>query len=801
MSFGHFRSKRDHYVANRIPKQKVSERLLAYMRSFQFGRQILLCVLTTLVLCLAIRAWDPPFIFVGGSRPNRDVVCMTPFTVENTSMTLEDKRSARFDTPHVYENEPQKLAQFKEVLINQVKSILTSTNYEAMPDDEKAAWHLFLPADADDHLAEESLRNFKQTLAEDQELKAFKQAIDKAFQPFAANGILLKLHPAKEGNQETIRVYDRGTSPDEAREIPARDVLVGNMYQIKDSLNWDYSKEVSELIFNWIKKCAEGDVTDVTLPPLSTLTEDREATRKSQDAAESTVKPHEIQYEPGKVIVRGGDLINKDILLLLSEEYRSFIRQISLRAQLRRATGFFLVVFAATFLINVVFYYFEKRYKIDQRDRMKNSLIVYILMILVLLCGKFLQYCTLGRYGVIEMVPLLVFAQIITIAFYWEISFIVSLLLVLILSVSSTNDIAPFLVMASTMTLSAFLARNIDQRTGILCRSFFIMAVTFVFSIGVSFLETRAHPVELLENAAFNAVWVFTAGLITEALLPFLERFCGIVTPMYLVEMGNPNNPILQTLYKRAPATYNHSIATAVIAENAAKEIGAQAGLVRVGAYFHDIGKAIRPEYFTENQIPGEDPHAGLKPKKSAEIIISHIKDGVSMAENNYKLPRQVVDLIKQHHGTFPVTYFYEKAKQECQRNGEPEIPLDEFRYPGPIPQTKEAAILMIADAIESASRSMKDADKGNLRNMLHSIVQKRIQDGQFNECGLTLGEIQKVEASVLTTVLSMNHQRIKYPGQDEIKNDPDDAAPVSEEPKQAPDVSQKDQEENPKEA
>ncbi|MBQ6158653.1 MAG: HDIG domain-containing protein [Thermoguttaceae bacterium] len=773
--FGHFRSKRDNYIANRMPEPSLYQRVLAGMRDFQIGKRLLLCLLITLFLCITIKAWDPPFVFVGGSRPNRDVVCMTPFSVENTSMTREDRRSARFDTPHVYENEPHKLAQFKEVLVNRVKSILTSTNYEAMPEDEKAAWSLFLPGDADDQQAGESLRHFKETLAEDQELKAFKEAIDKAFQPYVANGILLKLHPAKEGNQETIRVYNSGSSPEEAREIPARDVLVGNMYQIKDSLNWDYPKEMSELIFNWIKKCAEGDVTDPTLPPLSTLTEDRDATRKAQDAAERGVPPHEVQYEPGKPIVHGGDVINDDILVLLAAEYRSYINQMPLREQLRRATGFFLVVFAATFLINVVIYYFERtKYKAAQEGNLRTALIVFISIAIVLLVGKFLQHYTLGRYGELEIIPLLVFTQVITIAFFWEIGFIVSLLLVLILSISSTNDIAPFLVMTSAISLSAFLARNIEQRTEILCRSFLVMIEIFIVTVGISFLETRAHSNEIFKQAVFNAAWVFAAGLITEAVLPFLERYCGILTPMRLVEMGNTSNPILRSLYNRAPATYNHSIATAVIAENAAKEIGAQTGLVRAGAYFHDIGKAIRPEYFTENQAPGEDPHAGLKPKKSADIIISHIKDGVSMAETTYRLPRQVVDLIRQHHGTFPVTYFYDKAKQQSEQNGEPEIPLAEFRYPGPVPQTKEAAILMIADAIESASRSLKDADKSKLRNILHSIVQKRIDDGQFNECGLTLSEIQKVEASILTTVLSMNHQRIKYPGQDEDEKDPD---------------------------
>ena len=770
--FGQFRSKRDNYVAAKIPKTGISERVQAYIKNFCLVKRVILCSLISLILCLAARAWDPPFTFVGGSRPNRDIVCMVPFTVENTSMTLEDRRSARFDTPHVYVNDPQKLAQFKEVLVNRVKSILTSTTFDAMSDDEKAAWRLFLNPDADADQAEDALHKFKETLAEDPELKAFKGAIDKAFQPYAANGILLKLHPAKEGNQEIIRIYNADTSPSDAREVPARDVLVGNMYQIKDSLNWDYSKEISELIFNWIKKCAEADFVDLTLPNLSTLTEDLDATRKAQDEAESQVKPHDIEYEPGKTIVRGGELINTDIITLLREEHRALIRHQKLRSELRRALGFFMVVFAATFLINIIIFSFAHRRQSDRKSEIRIAISVYFLMILVLLLGKILQHYTSGEYGLLEIIPLLVFTQVITIAFYWEIGFIISLLLVLIFSILSTNDIAPFLVMTGTMTLSAFLSRNVEQRTGVICRSLAIMPVTFLISVGVSFLETCSLPSELFKSAALNAAYVFVAAVITEAILPVLERCFGILTPMRLVELGNPSHPILQELNTKAPATYNHSMATAMIAENAAREIGAQTRLVRVGAYFHDIGKVIRPEYFTENQIPGVNPHEALKPKKSTEIIISHIKDGVSMAEKNYNMPQQIVDLIRQHHGTFPVTYFYDKARTECERSGEPEISIDEFRYPGPVPQSKEAAILMIADAFESASRSMKDADKGNLRNMLHNIVQRRIQDGQFDESGLTLGEIQKIEKSVLSSVLAMNHQRIKYPGQDETKKD-----------------------------
>lgn len=750
---GHLR-KRDEYVAARIQPQGLFAEVQSFFKGFQVCKRLLLCALTSFLLCLTIRAWNPPFTFIGGVSPERDIICMTPFSIDSPSMTKEDKDSARFDTPHIYVHDSTKLSQLKEKLINRVKSILPAASYDAMSDDEKIAWNDFLPGDATPESAAESLEVFQKALAEDTELKAFKDAIDKAFQGYAKNGILLNLHPAKSGNQETIRVYDAGSPASETRDVPARDVLVGNMFQIKDSLNWDYAPGVSQLIFNWIKKNLEP-----------TLSEDQEATRIAQEEAENQVQVHKIQYENGKTIVKGGVPITQEELRLLSEEHRVHIKSLSIYEKLVRSAGFFLVLFVATFIINVLIYF--RRDKTHKGEKnLKTSLAVFVLMTMTVFLGSLLQQYFCEQFGVLEVIPLLIFTQALSLAFSWQIGFIVSFLLVLVLSLCGNNELAPFLVMTGTVTTAAFLTQNIQRRTDLLLASLAEMAVAFLLSIGVGFLEYKYVPLDLFRTSVLTACWVLAAALITEAILPILENCFNILTPMRISDIGNPSNPILQDLNNKAPATYNHSLSTATLAENAAKRIGAQTRLVRVGAYFHDIGKMLKSDYFTENQH-GVNPHDKLEPKMSTMIITSHVKDGVSMAQQRH-IPRKIVDLIEQHHGTLPVMYFYDKANKASIAAGTGEIDKNEFRYPGPIPQSKEAAILMLADAVESASRTWGDAPTNRIENSIHQIVEARIQDGQFDECGLTLGEIRAIEQELLTTVLSMKHIRIKYPGQEE---------------------------------
>jgi putative nucleotidyltransferase with HDIG domain len=256
------------------------------------------------------------------------------------------------------------------------------------------------------------------------------------------------------------------------------------------------------------------------------------------------------------------------------------------------------------------------------------------------------------------------------------------------------------------------------------------------------------------------------AGLLMLGLLPFIESMFGVQTELSLLELGDVAHPLLQELVRRAPGTYNHSINVASIAEAAAESIGAQGLLVRVGAYFHDIGKMLKPGYFVENQGHDANRHESLVPAMSTLIIIAHIKDGADLARQ-HRLPQSIIDFIEQHHGTTLVEYFYRRASERNEANPDGgEVDESDFRYPGPKPQTREAAVLMLADAVESASRALVEPTPARIESLVHEIALKRLLDGQFDCCGLTLQELATVEDSLIKSLTAVYHGRIKYPEQ-----------------------------------
>ena len=249
-------------------------------------------------------------------------------------------------------------------------------------------------------------------------------------------------------------------------------------------------------------------------------------------------------------------------------------------------------------------------------------------------------------------------------------------------------------------------------------------------------------------------------------LLPFIEKIFDVLTDISLLEIGDVAHPLLQELVRRAPGTYNHSINVASIAEAAAESIGAHALLVRVGAYFHDIGKMLKPGYFVENQGLDANRHEDLLPAMSTLIIIAHIKDGADLARQHH-LPQPIIDFIQQHHGTTLVEYFFHRANEQNEANPDAaEVDESSYRYPGPKPQSKEAAVLMMADAVESASRSLVEPAPARIEGLVHDIALARLLDGQFDECGLTLEELQTIEESLVKSLTAVYHGRVKYPDQ-----------------------------------
>ena len=317
-------------------------------------------------------------------------------------------------------------------------------------------------------------------------------------------------------------------------------------------------------------------------------------------------------------------------------------------------------------------------------------------------------------------------------------------------------DIALYILFGGFASL--FFMRSVEKRSHILQASTVVMAVNLVF-IAFYLLMTQSDYV-LSEIAFYVSAGIISgllSGALTMGLLPFFESLFGILSTMRLIELSNPNHPLLKKILTETPGTYHHSVMVANLAEAACEAIDADGLLARVGCYYHDVGKTRRPAFFIENQM-GINPHDSLSPDASADIIIGHTTDGAELLRQ-HKMPQEIIDIALQHHGTSLLKFFLHKAKEEGKTVNEAD-----FRYPGPKPQTKEAAIISIADSVEAAVRSMKEPNAEKIQKLIQSIIQDRVQDDQFDECDISLKELKIIEDVLCETLNGIFHTRIEYP-------------------------------------
>jgi len=318
--------------------------------------------------------------------------------------------------------------------------------------------------------------------------------------------------------------------------------------------------------------------------------------------------------------------------------------------------------------------------------------------------------------------------------------------------------------------LAAYTVRDIKNRTQIF-RSFFYILVGYVVSIIAFGLERYDSFEQMIGSFAFAASNALISPVFTYGMIIFIERIFKITTDLTLLELTDFNHPLLKELAKTAPGTFNHSMTMGTLVESAAEKIGANPTLSRVGAYYHDIGKSLDPASFVENQMQSGNIHEKLKPEQSVNLILNHVKRGIELAENN-NLPKEIIDFIPMHHGTLTMSFFYEKARD---LNGEENVKIENFRYPGPKPNTKETALVMLADACESTVRSMTDADPKKVENVINNLISARIDDGQLDDAPLTFSDVKKIKESFLGILVGQHHKRIRYPKQDEMETKKDD--------------------------
>ncbi len=358
-------------------------------------------------------------------------------------------------------------------------------------------------------------------------------------------------------------------------------------------------------------------------------------------------------------------------------------------------------------------------------------------------------------------IPIAFLSILTSLLFVPSLSVVVTLLLSILFSINA-ESLDLLLVLAMGGIVGAYSATFVHLRTDLTKGGLYvgISNVWIIIAVGLlasySFVHVASSALWGMGSGIFSGILVLTA-------LPYLETYFGITTDIKLLELSNLNLPLLNRLSIEAPGTYHHTIMVASLAEAGAEAVGANSLLARVGAYYHDVGKVLRPHFFFENAGAGKNNyHDKMAPNLSSMIVISHVKDAVELAQRN-RLPQVVIDIIREHHGTGLIAYFYREALKE-RGKGEESIHEENFRYPGPKPQTKESAIVMLADSVEAAFRFSPPKTLKSIHSQVKKVVNNKLKDNQLDECDLTLGEIARISDAFVRTLAGVVHTRGRYP-------------------------------------
>ena len=358
-------------------------------------------------------------------------------------------------------------------------------------------------------------------------------------------------------------------------------------------------------------------------------------------------------------------------------------------------------------------------------------------------------------------------AMILAITYNQRYSLTISLLYSLIASfvLKGPESVELFMTMVVGIFACCFTMAEIRNRWKLIQVSMIAAICVLMASFFVGIINGLGGLI-VMQKAGTAAIATFFVGVIIQGILPVIEKIFGVVTSMTLLDYSDANQPLLKKLAMEAPGTYSHSLLLGSLAENAAEAIGANGLLCRVGAYYHDIGKVNKQSYFIENQMGQANKHDQITPAMSQLVIVGHVKDGVEIAKE-YNLPPAIRQFIETHHGTTVIKYFYEEAKKQ---QGADAVSEDDFRYPGPKPSTKEAAILMLCDGAEGATRALSEPNPSRIKTVVHNIAMARLQDGQFNNCEITIKDISKIEDAIVKALSAHYHGRIKYPDEEKVE-------------------------------
>ncbi|QGM29840.1 HDIG domain-containing protein [Bacillus sp. N3536] len=643
-------------------------------------------------------------------------------TMEDPVKTEEEKERAAAEVSPVYQFQ-EETAENQSTIAESIFDSVLDVKGEISPEEPESAV--------------ESLQKLKKEMNVLTENDSFVPLTDDAL------NILLKQNPAtlNEAKEKLpVLVEETLNEPIRTENLAIeRDKVV---QKVRTTFN--FPDDVTNVLIS----IARGSI-------IATEIKNDELTDLRIEQAKASVEPTRILQ--GQILVQKGEIVSKEVY-----------RQLELLGMLTNKSSYKPYIGVSLFVLLTMWVLFGQTIRVKESNlhNAKNLIVVAFSVIVSVLMMKVLQSVAYNFDIIIAflfptaMVSMLVYILVNERAAFIS-NFVVAAYAGIIFQEGYTNifqmEVALYILFGGIAGI--FAMQHMYNTSQILRSSLIVASVNLTFILFYLLMTKTTYE---FTDIAFYIGAALVSGVLSGALtlgiLPFFESAFGILSTMRLIELSSPNHPLLKKILTETPGTYHHSLMVANLAEAACEAIGANGLLARVGCYYHDIGKTNRPGFFIENQVNGYNPHDNLSPEASKDIIISHAVDGADILKKN-KLPKEIIDVAEQHHGTSLLKFFYHKAKEM-----NPNIAEGSFRYPGPKPQTKEIAIISVADSVEAAVRSMKEPNAEKIHRLIQSIIKDKVIDGQFDECDLSFKEIKKIEESFCSTMNGTFHSRIEYP-------------------------------------
>ncbi|HPD56541.1 MAG TPA: HDIG domain-containing protein [Smithellaceae bacterium] len=719
---------------------------------------VAMCLLIAVLLAPEIHLFAPKF--EQGMIAEKDIKADRDFLVEDIRATEEKKKEAAESVLNVYDYDSRVAAAIRTKLARSFS--IAAREFKVDQKDEALL--------TGGPVSQKHKRNMEANLGVLLTTEEYFVLREKKFSTDTQRDLYRAISYFYENRLITSVPFSKS---EKEKGITLKDIETQNEKNIKDVSRIFNIQEVDEYLLRRINSVFAADdyttrrvlfsVAKKLLEP--NLTFNKDATERKKFAAMEEVKPVLFQVQKNEMIVREGEKIGYTALIKLDAFYK--------KSGENTFSGFavFLGIFLTSIFLSIILYFWRTRNWTKPSSRSNLDFLVMgmlaIIQILFVKTGIFIAMAINRAFPSIPTdacyfaIPFALGAIIIAVLINRNVALILTVFTAFMISLLFEEKITFPLYSFLGSVAASYRAVRSHQRSAFLRLGVFLGLINMAAIISINFLTGNIFN-DLFIRLVMGFVGGLLTGVLVAGLTPVFESLFGYITDIRLLELANLNQPLFQKMIIEAPGTYHHSIVVASLVEAAAEAIGANSLLAKVSAYYHDIGKLTKPQYFIENQPKAENRHDKLSPKMSSLVIISHVKDGCELAAKE-KLGRPIIDIIREHHGTSIVSYFYDKAKKNKDRTAS-NLSETDFRYPGPKPQTKEAGLVMLGDVIEASSRTLSNPTPARIRSLVRERIERIYMDGQLDDCELTLKNLNTIAESFIKILTGIFHHRVDYP-------------------------------------